>query len=347
MRQAFRAQAEYCDRLGSRFTGALCATLAETLSMDSESGRLALTWAGDPSPMADGLPLRVTGSLHALVRSGRAPELAAIYPPHDVPTPVVLADVLGRVLIEHGAEIGAFLRHTPQTNEVGRSAVLIGGLLEIAKCTGLPLALFEIGASAGLNLLPDQYRYRLGAADWGPPEARVRLAPEWTGGRVGVEAPFSVQIRRGCDINPIDIHDADQRDRLRSYVWPDQPERLDRLDAAIDTALAVDFSLDRADAADWVEAVLVAEPPPGVARVLYHSIVWSYLSEATRTRVLEHINGLGRMCSSRAPFAWLRFELEPQHAEARLRLSMWPGGTEQVLAAAHPHGASIQWRATA
>lgn len=346
VRNAFRAQAEYCERLGSRFTALLCATVADTLSMDDEPGRHALAWAGDPSPLADNLPLRLAGALHALARSGRAADLRALYPPHDAPSPAVLADVIRRTFVEHGAEITAFLHHAPQTNEVGRSAILIGGLLEIARRTGLPLALFEIGASAGLNLLPDRYRYRLGAAEWGPADARVLLAPQWTGGRPAVETPLTVASRDGCDVNPIDLRDAEQRERLKSYVWLDQPERLERLNAAIATALTVDFSLDRADGADWVEAVLAKpKPTPGLARVLFHSIVWSYLPDATRARLDEAIATLGRTSHARTPFAWLRFELEPEQAEARLRLTAWPGGTEQVLASAHPHGASIHWTA--
>src|SRR5262245_5915954 len=167
VRQAFRDQARYCLRLGSPFTAAICETLAETLSMGDAAGREILSWPGDPAPPADNVPLRVTGALLALARSGRVPTLAAAYPPRSPPSPQTLSAVLTAVFAEHGAEIVDFLSFTPQTNEVGRSGVLIGGLLAIAQRTRLPLEIYEIGASAGLNLLADHYRYKLGSASWG------------------------------------------------------------------------------------------------------------------------------------------------------------------------------------
>jgi hypothetical protein len=116
VRNAFRAQAEYCARLDSPFTGLLCRMLADVLSSQSEAGREILGWRGDPAPLADNLPLRVVGALHALARSGNAPELASIYPPAPLPAADRLADVLRRALRRHAAEISAFLPFTPQTN---------------------------------------------------------------------------------------------------------------------------------------------------------------------------------------------------------------------------------------
>ncbi len=90
----------------------------------------------------------------------------ACYPPHDATTEQLRA-VVTRVVEEHRTYIETFLSSAPQTNEVGRSGVLVGGFLQIAKETGLPLRLLEIGASAGLNAVWDRYHYQLGAADWG------------------------------------------------------------------------------------------------------------------------------------------------------------------------------------
>ena len=345
VRKAFAAQAEYCAKLGSRFTATLCEALSDVLSTDDELGRRVLAWPGDPSPLADNLPLRLAGALNALARSGRVRDLAAAYPPRGTPHPTTFAIVLRHVLAEHAAEIAAFLEHTPQTNEVGRSAVLIGGLLEIAKRTGLPLALFEIGASAGLNLLADRFRYRLGGAELGPKNATLTLAPDWNGPLPPVDAKLRVRTRRGCDLNPIDLHDAAQRERLMCYVWPDQPERVARLEAAIATALAAEsFAVDKADAGDWVEAQLPPAAPRGVARVLFHSIVWGYLPEATRERIRAHLATIGAAATSGAPLAWLRFELAPATtAKPEIRLTLWPGGRDYSLGDAHPHGAAVRW----
>ncbi|HEX5046194.1 MAG TPA: DUF2332 family protein [Gammaproteobacteria bacterium] len=346
VRKAFALQAEYCTKLGSHFTAALCEALIDVLAPDGDVGRRVLAWPGDPSPHADNLPLRLAGALNALARSGRDRDLTAAYPPHGIPHRTTLAFVLRHVLAEHAAEIAGFLEHAPQTNEVGRSAVLIGGFLEIAKRTGLPLALFEIGASAGLNLLADRFRYRLSGAELGPPDARLTLAPEWTGPLPPLDARLGVQSRRGCDVSPIDVRDAAQRERLECYVWPDQPERLARLEAAIATALAAEpFAVDQADAADWVETRLPAAAPEGVARVLFHSIVWSYLPEATRERIRSHLDAVGGAATAARPLAWLRFELAPStEAKTEIRLTTWPGGGDEVLGDAHPHGAAIRWR---
>jgi len=213
----------------------------------------------------------------------------------------------------------------------------------------LPLALFEIGASAGLNLLADRYRYRLAGAELGPTDAKLTLAPEWTGPPPPLDAALRVQARRGCDVSPIDLRDAHQRERLASYVWPDQPERLARLEAAIATALAAEpFVVDAADAADWVETRMPAVAPAGVARVLFHTIVWSYLPEHTRQRISSHFAAIGAAATAEAPIAWLRFELAPStEAKTEIRLTTWPGGRDQVLGDAHPHGAAVRWRGPA
>jgi hypothetical protein len=346
VRNAFAVQAEYCAKLGSQFMAALCETLIDVLSTDNEVGRRVLAWPGNPSPHADNVPLRLAGALNALARSGRVRDLTAAYPPHGIPHRATFAIVLRHVLAEHGSEIATFLEHAPQTNEVGRSAVLIGGLLEVAKRTGFPLELLEIGASAGLNLFADRYRYRFGGAELGPEDARLRLAPEWTGPPPPLDARLRVQARHGCDVNPIDIRDAAQRERLKCYVWPDQPERLAKLEAALATALAAEpFALDRADAADWVATRLRVDAPNGVARVLLHSIVWSYLPEATRERIRSHLNEVGAAATAAAPLAWLRFELAPStEAKTEIRLTTWPGGHDHVLGDAHPHGSAVRWR---
>jgi hypothetical protein len=344
VRAGFKEQTAACLQLGSPFTARLCEVLADGLTKNNEVGRAVLGWAGNPSAFADALPLRVTGALHALVRSGRAPELAALYPPHPLPDATDLLRAVDHTLMAQASPIIESLRSPPQTNEVARSAALLPGLLEISRRTRLPLELYEIGSSAGLNLVLDRYRYRFGDVTWGSPSTPLLLEPQWTGATPAVNAPLDIRARKGCDQNPIDTRDRAQRERLMSYVWPDQSERLLRLEAAIHTALADPPILERADAGEWIEKCLVAGGGPGVTRVLFHSIVWGYLPGATQKRIVQHVSQVGAASREDAPFAWLRLELAGKNSAAELRLTSWPAGQEVLLAEVHPHVAWVRWQ---
>lgn len=340
VRAAFRSQAEYCRRLGSPFTACLCEVLAADLDSSSAAGRAILGWMGDPSPLADNVPLRATGALNALVRSGAVPDLAALYPPRPLPDARELGPAVLRALSEHPERVLEFLSSPPQTNEVGRSAVLIGGLLTIARRTELPLDLYEIGSSAGLNLRADCYGYRLGEAAWGPRDAGLQLSPSWKGPPPPIEAALAIRSRRACDANPIDLESTGARERLIAYVWADQMDRIARIEAAIAVARSVPCRIDRVEAADWVEQNVELAPVAGGTRVLFHSVVWSYLPEESKKRISAHLSRAGAAARTDAPLAWLRFELaEPPE----LRLTLWPSGEETLLAHAHPHGTWVHW----
>ena len=220
--------------------------------------------------------------------------------------------------------------------------MLVGGFLQIAKETGLPLRLLEIGASAGLNAIWDRYSYQLGAVGWGDPKSAVRIAPTWEGPSPPIDASMRVIARRACDISPIDLEDAAQRLRLRAYVWPDQHERLLRLENAVDLARAYGPGVERADAAQWVRTKL-REPAAACATVLYHSIMWQYMPPETQADIRASLEDAGGRATSAAPLAWLRFE--PLHSESppELRMTLWPGAREVRLAVAHPHGSSVRW----
>jgi hypothetical protein len=336
---AFDKEIGWCEKLASPFTARLLTILRDDVAAGGASAELALGWAGDP--VADALALRMAGALHALALTGSAPALVPCYPPSAAPVEPLRPVVLD-VVREHQSAIRAFLVSPPQTNEVGRSGVLVGGFLEIAKVTGLPLRCLEIGASAGLNTIWDRYHYRLGAVGWGDPQSPVSLAPSWEGPSPPVDAPLRVIERHACDIAPIDLEDPAQRLRLRAYIWADQRERLSRLESAIDLARAHGPRVDQADAADWVRTKL-REPAASSATVLYHSIMWQYMPPETQASIRASLDEAGGRATSAAPLAWLRFELLDSLSQPELRMTLWPGAHDVRLAVAHPHGSSVQW----
>jgi hypothetical protein len=262
--------------------------------------------------------------------AGTPPELAAHYPSvggHPGDAWAAFADVLR----DHRDELRRLVEYPVQTNEPGRCAALLGGFLEVARVTGLPLRLLEVGASAGLNLRCDRYRYELGDERWGPPDSPVVIRSRLTGtARPPLDAPLRIAYRAGCDRRPLDPGTEDGRLTLTSYVWPDQVERLERLRAALALAAEVDAPVVRAGAADWVEARL-AEPAPGVATVICHSLVMQYLPDEERERFERAVKS--------HDVAWLRMEPDGELAEVRLMLA----GEDRLLARAGYHGVPIQW----
>jgi hypothetical protein len=336
---AFAKQIEWCERLASPFTARLLTVLADDIAAGGTSAELVRAWPGDP--LADALPLRMAGALHALALTEIAPALVACYPPHAA-TMEQLRSIVAGVVEEHRTYIRTFLSSAPQTNEVGRSGVLVGGFLQIAKETRLPLRLLEIGASAGLNAVWDRYHYQFGAAEWGDPQSAVRIAPHWEGTLPPLDAPVRVIERLACDMAPVALEDPAQRLRLRAYVWADQRERLSRLETAIGLARAYGPRVDRADAADWVRGKL-REPAEASATVLYHSIMWRYLPAESQADIRTSLERAGERATDASALAWLRFE--PLHPESlpELRLTLWPGAREIRLAVAHPHGNSVTW----
>jgi hypothetical protein len=340
IRQHFVHQAASCETLGSPFTARLCRALAECLNETTRTGRKVLHWAGNTRE--DALALRFCGALHALVLAGRDAELAAVYPPQEA-TESDVRTALQNAIARHDLELSASIESAPQTNEIARSAILLPGFLEIAGETALPLALHEIGSSAGLNLLFDRFHYRYGDAEWGDAASPVRLAPEVRGNPVPVHAKLEILERAGSDIAPVDIATAEDRMRLRSYIWADQAIRLQRLDAALSLAAIQPFKLIKADAAAFVRQSLASQRS-GATYVLFHSIMWQYLPEDTKASIAADLRNAGEAAPADAPIAWLRMEpLSTTDKYATLSLTLWPGGETRRLARCDYHGRWIEW----
>jgi hypothetical protein len=151
--------------------------------------------------------------------------------------------------------------------------------------------------------------------------------------------------RRGCDRSPIDLAQPHAAERLISYVWPEQAERLARLEGAIALAKIEKPMIEATDAGGWLEKQLTL-PAPRVATVVAHTIVWQYFSKETALRARAAINAAGARATSDAPFAWLSLEQYAPDQAPELRLTLWPGGERELLARAHPHGAFVEWLRT-
>jgi hypothetical protein len=349
-REHARWQAHWCGALGSPFMATLCTLIADRLDPATPLGRRLDGWEGNPQD--DALMLRLTGGLHARVRSGKAPALAALYPPNPTPDSDTLWAALTPILAAKA--LLPWLDSAPQTNEVARSAVLMPGFLTIAAETGLPLALLELGCSAGLNLVPDRYSYRLGSRTVGNPDSCLCLEPVWVG-PTPPDATLRIASRAGVDLNPLDVADPAQRGRLLAYVWPDQPQRLDRMASAMAITAENPPEIVAGDAAPFVEAR--AHPQEGVATTVFHSIAFQYFPGQTQARIRAHMERAGARATAKAPLAWLRFEMETSVSSTddteapTLRLTLWPGGDpeaggkDRLLAHAHPHGRLVHWLA--
>jgi hypothetical protein len=337
-RAYFEQQAQTCGEMGSPFTARILRAAINVLNKETQTGRRILGWPGNPHP--DALALRFAGGLHALALSGMDSGLAAAYPPNAAGD---LESVLSAAIVRHDTWLSAWLDNPPQTNETGRSAVLLPGFLAIARETSLPLALTEIGSSAGLNLFFDRFRYRYGGTEWGGPDYPVTLAPQMRGAAPDLSGDLIIASRAGSDIAPLSVNDENDRLRLRAYIWADQSDRLARLDAAIHVARRGGARLEKADAADFAERQL-ASGKAGECLALFHSVVWQYLPEHTKASIEAAMQRAGDAATRDAPLAWLRMEpLTSTDPHPALRLTLWPGGETRMLALADFHGRWIEW----
>ncbi len=341
---AFERQQQACSALGSDFTALVCQTIGELGLPDSTVRQTIADWQGDPSSQGDSVPLRLCGALHELVITQSDEELANAYPPnsHGMTTKD-LHPILCRAMDRHQLRICARLQSPPQTNEIRRASAIYAGLTHIARKTNLPLVLSEIGASAGLNLLLDQFSYRFGPVAFGKTASPVHLEPDWTG-PVPPPATFTIEERSGCDLFPFELADAGDRARLLSYVWPDQPDRLERLRSALSLTKQTPFTVDACDAVQWLHTRL-KKSRPGKAHVIYHTIAWQYLSEKDKQKGRQIIENAGARSCEDAPLFVLGMEADDQDQGAALRLRSWPGGIDEQLGRVDFHGRWIAWNA--
>lgn len=332
-------QARACGDLGSPFTGRLLQALGPVLQQGTPLSDRLRDWPGDIGPRGASLPLRLAGALHALVRQNADPGLVAVYPPNDV-SDAALGRAVAAAIDNHAPYIDAWIDNAPQTNEVRRSALLIAVGNWLTARYQMPLVLSELGASAGLNLMWDQFGLSVGPDRFGPQNPALTLSPDWTG-VPPVPAHPVITDRRGVDLKPIDPGSEQGQLRLLSYLWPDQPDRITRTQAAISVAQA---QVDRGDAADWLDARL-SQDCPGMLHLIFHTVAWQYFPDPVKHRAETAIRAAGARASDQAPLAWFAMEADEKGEGACLTLRLWPGDQHLTLGRADFHARWVSWNA--
>jgi len=273
------------------------------------------------------LPLRLLAALHYLA-------LSSGVDPWDAPA---------RVLEEHRDWVASFVTEQGvQTNEVQRSWVLLPCFLEVARRAGaVGLDLVELGPSAGLNLVWDRYRYRYANGTWGDAAAPLELAGEERGHvpESLLELPLEVRGRVGVDLNPIDVTSEQGALLLKCFVWADQPQRLERLDRAIEALRRDPPELVRGDVVALLPDVLSWRPDDALT-VVFESAVLGYLSDRDRQQVFDVLD----QAAADGPLALVRTSQPPDgaHTHYGLWIRLWPAERE-VVALSNFHGAWLDW----
>ncbi len=238
---------------------------------------------------ADAVPLRLLAGIFDLVLAGRAPELVRFYPClGGEADPVDAWPHVRGVLARHTEQLREALSVPPQTNEVGRSAVLAIGLIAAVRRSGLSrVRLYEVGAAAGLNLNVDRYRIRGPGWVWGPEDAPLQLDTGLEAAQLGPVPEVSIIERRGCDLAPIDPTTEQGARCLTSFVWPFDVLRHQRLAAALRAAAAHPVRVDRAPASSWLGERLDQPAAAGVLTVVWQSITEQYWGATESAAVAE------------------------------------------------------------
>ncbi|MFT3876240.1 MAG: DUF2332 domain-containing protein [Propioniciclava sp.] len=241
-----------------------------------------------------------------------------------------------------------------QTNEPGRCAVLAPILASLPQ----PIALLEVGASAGLCLIPDRYRYR---QPWGDviatgatvapascrPAGRSGLVLDcaMTGRPPGNPADLVIAHRAGLDAHPLAAADPGDARWLRALVWPGEHAREARLATALQIAASDPPPVRTGRLPEDLDAFLAeglaAAEAAGATPVLMHSATLAYLPRDERDAVVETIGASG--------VRWLSFEGPSVVTSLRGRLPDDPRPhfiaalDGEPVARCSPHGGWADW----
>jgi len=347
--------AGYCD---------LYATLARDIAEDPDLLQRIVTLA----PAAKIIPVLLFAAVHDQLLAEPDLRLAQLYrgAPGD-PRPLFKAHVLDRF----DAVRDVVAHRTIQTNEVGRSAVLLPALTAAHRRVGRPLAIVEIGPSAGLNLFFDRYAYEFVRSSARADDASAPIFAEAgvAGSSVQLRcavrsalsppldaAPPPVHSRQGIDLNPIDVRNEAECRWLEACIWPLVPQRAERFRAAVTLASEDPPVLHRGSALDLLPGVL-ATLPPEVVPVVLSTWVLAYFSKEQREAMGNLLDDVGSRrdlvaISAEYPSVapWVPRPERPALDDAAqgattLGWMCWQDGRRDVraLAWAQAHGRWIDW----
>jgi hypothetical protein len=317
-----------------------------------------LVWIRSAPPDAH-LPPALLAAVHYLLLESPDHPLAAVYAGRSDADPAPLFLQLCRDRDEDVMRLLTTRRI--QTNDCGRSAVIAPGLTWLAARIATPMALVDVGASAGLNLLCDRYRIDYGPAGaTGPRDSTVQIACRVAGGQPPIAAALPpLASRIGIDRAPIDLSQPDDARWLLACVWPDTG-RLERTAASIRLAQGDPPLVIAGDGNDALPGVL-SRLPAGTAAVIVTTWALAYFGLDDRERFVQLLEAE----SQTRTIAWLSAEglgtvaalaEHPAAADVNaaagadvLGAAIFEGGAARwdLLALVQEHGAWIDWRAPA
>ncbi len=337
-------QANACSLMGSAVYGHLMAVAAADVNDGGPCWDVLQHGASER--FGNAVPLRFFGAIHRVALRGDAPDLAVHYEScgGSFVDPITSAEALLNTVDTWSSELIDQLNQGVQTNEVQRSAALMPALVHIGRSTGLPIRLLELGTSGGLNLRLDKFFYTgIDGQCCGNADSVLAFGPQFHS-PVPLAGAVQIAERAGCDPHPIDPFSTAGYDLLRSFLWPDQTQRHQRLRAAIDIAANYEADVRQSTAIDFLSEQL-STLTPGVATVVMHSIVWQYIDKSERALITALIESAGARASAAAPIVWLT--MEPQSSAAlfpHVSTRSWPGtGELEHLAEVGFHGEFVRW----
>jgi hypothetical protein len=281
----------------------------ETLSVGvaSDGGLLGLLMS---TPRQQRRPSLLFAAVNLLLTSYPAAGLAAYYPVHGGQRPVdgQLVPAFAAFCGEHGDELRQLLRDSStQTNEIRRCVALRLGLDHVRERWGEPLALVEVGASAGLNLLVDRYRYRVGGQEQeaspatdSPVLVSCQLVGQAPAGRILGPVP-RISSRLGIDSRPVNLAAPGARAWLEAFIWPEQADDLATLRGAVELAAATAAVTVVHGDATADTARLLGQLPGREPVVVFTASLLSYLDAAGRTAFAGQLEE----AAGHRPVAWV------------------------------------------
>jgi hypothetical protein len=346
--------AEIYDHFG-RVDAAEASPLYERVAVAIAASPEALL-AIETAPPLKRHPTVILAALHDLVLQGRAPALAAAYDARAV-------DAAGAAAVEalcalRDEVVAIATKRQTQTNETGRCAILYPAIAEAARRAGATsIGLVDVGCSAGLNLNVDRVGIAYSDGTFlGEPDSVLQLQSEARGGVAVPANPMPPVVARiGVDLNPVDVTDDADARWLRACLWPDQPERLERLNAAIELRAGAPPTLIQGDAVE-VLADAVAKVPADALAVLTTTWALAYFSLEDRLRFLRRVDE----AAAQRPVAWVSAEsvgigpAVPTMGDSRraphslVGIAVAHGASIRVdtVARCQPHGAWLEWLAS-